>query len=223
MATSTRTKTPPRSNKKGGRRLPPKVKSRSDIPVMPVAVGVILVLVAIALIVWTVRSNNSSQPATAAGIPCDKGEHTEVHYHAALQIIYLGNPAHLPANLGIDGDPSTPTCFYWLHVHAGNQDTIHIESPASRTFTLGDFFAVWNAWAIGNGLPPVPLDAHHVATFTLTADQTLVIYVDKGDGKGPQLYAGDPKKIVLTAHEVVTLEITPPTVTPPPFTFASGL
>jgi hypothetical protein len=35
---------------------------------------------------------------------------------------------------------------------------------------------------------------------------------------------GDPNAIVLKSHEVVTLEITPPTVTPPPaFTFTSGL
>lgn len=223
MATSTRTKTPPRSNKKGGRRPPPKVKSGSDIPVMPVAVGVILVVLAIALIVWAVRSNTSSGPATAAGIPCDQLEHTQVHYHAALQMVYLGNQVHIPANIGIVGDPAAPTCYYWLHVHAANQDTIHIESPASRTFTLGDFFAVWSAWNVGNGGSPVPLDSKHLATFTLTAGQTLVVYVDKGDGKGPQLYSGDPKKIVLTAHEVVTLEVSPPTVTPPPFTFASGL
>jgi len=51
-----------------------------------------------------------------------------------------------------------------------------------------------------------------------------VIYVDKQDGKGAQLYTGDPKSIVLASHEVITLEITPPEVTPPPaFTFTSGL
>lgn len=220
---ATRTNTPPRGNKKGGRRLPPKVKSSSNVPLLPVAVGVILIVVAIAVIVYAVRSNMSSQPTTAAGIPCDQLEHTQVHYHVALQIVYLGSQTHIPANIGIVGDPSAPTCYYWLHVHAANQDVIHIEAPASRTFTLGDFFSVWSAWQVGNGGSPVPLDATHVATFTLTPDQKLVVYTDAGDGKGPQLYTGDPSKIVLTAHEVVTLEITPPTVTPPPFTFASGL
>jgi hypothetical protein len=38
------------------------------------------------------------------------------------------------------------------------------------------------------------------------------------------VYTGDPNAIVLKSHEVITLEITPPAVTPPPpFTFASGL
>jgi hypothetical protein len=68
------------------------------------------------------------------------------------------------------------------------------------------------------------LDSSHVTSIALTADQRLVVYVDKQDGKGPQLYTGDPKAIVLVNHEVITLEITPPDVTPPPsFTFPSGL
>jgi hypothetical protein len=63
-----------------------------------------------------------------------------------------------------------------------------------------------------------------VSSIALTADQRLVVYIDLQDGKGPQLYTGDPKAIELKNHEVITLEITPPEVTPPPaFTFAGGL
>jgi hypothetical protein len=52
----------------------------------------------------------------------------------------------------------------------------------------------------------------------------MVIYVDTGDGKGPQLYDGDPRAIVLKSHQVITIEITPPTVAPPPtFKFENGL
>jgi hypothetical protein len=111
-------------------------------------------------------------------------------------------------------------CFYWLHVHAESPGVIHMESPRNRTFTLGDFFAVW---AKSKGTPE-PLDATHVSVFTLTGEQKLVVYVDHADGKGPQIYTGDPKAIVLTEHEVITLEITPPAVSPPPtFKFPSGL
>jgi hypothetical protein len=50
------------------------------------------------------------------------------------------------------------------------------------------------------------------------------VYTDAGDGKGPKLYTGDPRNIVLTNHEVITLEIQPPIVAPPPvFTFPSGV
>jgi hypothetical protein len=116
------------------------------------------------------------------------------------------------------------TCYYWLHVHAANANVIHIESPANDTFTLGQFFTVWTTWSKANGGPAQPLDTTHVSTITLTPEQKLVTYIDKGDGKGAQLYTGDPKAIVLANHEVITLEITPPEVTPPPaFTFTSGL
>jgi hypothetical protein len=112
-----------------------------------------------------------------------------------------------------------------LHVHAGQANVIHIEAPASQKFNLGQFFAVWEAWNKSMGQPqPEPLDTTHVSTITLTPDQKLIVYIDLQDGKGPQVYSGDPKAIELTNHKVITIEITPPEVTPPPaFTFASGL
>jgi hypothetical protein len=223
---ATKTKAAVRSGYgKGGRRPPVKVKKRADVPLLPIVVGAILLVFAVALIIYFVVNNKPTGPQVAGGIPCDQLEHTQVHYHAALQIIYQGNQTHLPANLGIVTDSTgNVSCFYWLHVHAANQDTIHIESPASQTFTLGQFFAVWNAWNKLNNGPSVSLDAKHVATFTVTPAETLLVYIDKQDGKGPQPFTGDPSTIVLGSHEVITLEITPPAVTPPPsFTFASGL
>jgi hypothetical protein len=216
----TRTKAAVRGAKvksKSGRRPPVKVKTGPELPLLPIAVGGILVVVAIVLIIMGVA--NSKTPATvappkAASIPCDALQHSEVHYHAALQILYQGIPVSMPSDVG-----RLSTCFYWLHVHAESPGVIHIESPANRTYTLGDFFTVWSV----SKRTPEPLDSTHVSSFTLTAGQKLVVYVDHADGKGAQLYTGDPKKIVLTAHEVITLEIAPPTVTPPTFTFQSGL
>ena len=203
---------------KSGRRPPVKVKSGPELPLLPIAVGGILVVLAIVLIIIAVANNNKANKpgqATAAGIPCDVGEQTQVHYHAALQILYQGPPVSLPNDTG-----RLTTCFYWLHMHAESPGVIHIESPRNRTFTLGDFFAVW---AASKGTPE-PLDSRHVGQTTLTGDQQLVVYVDLGDGKGAQLNTGDPAKIQLKAHEVITLEIAPPTVSPPPtFLFQAGL
>jgi hypothetical protein len=93
---------------------------------------------------------------------------------------------------------------------------IHIESPANDTFTLGQFFTVWDTWSKNSGRGPQPFDATHVSTFTLTPDEKVAIYVDSNDGKGPQLFTGDPKSIVFTAHMVISLEITSSTPTKPP-------
>jgi len=201
-----------------GRRPPVKVKKGSELPLLPIAIGGILVVAAIILIIYGVVQSQG-KPAVvvpaANGIPCDALEHTQVHYHAALQILYQGNQVSVPSDVG-----RLTTCFYWLHMHAESPGVIHIESPKGRTFTLGDFFKVWQA---SKGTPE-PLDATHVSSFILTPNQTLVVYVDLGAGAGPQLYTGDPAAIVLKAHEVITLEIGPPTVNPPPkFTFQSGL
>ena len=229
MPSQTRTKATAGGAKvksKSNRRSPVnvRVKTSRDLPILPIAVGAILVVLAIGLGVYGYINSSSGKPAQAAGIPCDQLEHTQVHYHAALQILYHGNLAPIEGGIGISGGETAPTCYYWLHVHSANQDVIHIESPIGQTFTLGQFFTVWNTWSIAQGGPSEPLDSKHVSTFTLTSSDTLVVYVDAADGKGPQLYTGDPKKIVLKTHEVITLEISPPTVAPPPaFTFTSGL
>ena len=33
-------------------------------------------------------------------------------------------------------------CFFYLHTHSAD-GIIHIESPVTRTYTLGNFFDVW--------------------------------------------------------------------------------
>ena len=222
MASSTRTKAPQRGSKsKSGRRLPPKVKSGPDIPLLPIAVLAILVALAIGLGIYAYANNRPTTQPSAAGVPCDRLEQTQVHYHAALQIVYKAALTNLPDNLGIVTDSTgNPTCYYWLHVHTANKNVIHIESPANDTFNLGQFFAVWGAWSGKTQ----PLDPTHVsAAFTLAAGEKLYVYVDASDGKGPQLFTGDPKTIVLAKHEVISLVIssdaTPPT--PPTFNWSS--
>jgi hypothetical protein len=158
-----------------------------------------------------------SPPPTGAAptgvIPCDQLEHTQVHYHIVLRILNQGNPVDIPTDVG-----RTASCFYWLHMHTGEQGIIHVESPADRIFTLGDFFQVWGDWA-GK---PQPLDAAHVSSLTLSATQKLLVYVDRDDGAGPVAFPGDPKAIVLRSHEIITLEIAPPMVNPAGSPFPNG-
>ena len=153
-------------------------------------------LAAVAFIIFALVNQNSGTKAVGA-VECNAGEQLSTHYHSHLDIIQDGVQRSLPANIGI-----TDTCLYWLHTH-DSSGIIHIEAPADRknhTFTLGDFFKVWSQ----------PLDSKHVATFTLSSDQTLVAYVD---GK---IYSGDPSMIPLKSHSQIVLEIQPPAVDPPP-------
>jgi hypothetical protein len=132
-----------------------------------------------------------------ANIKCDTGEQLATHYHAHVTLIYRGQPAMIPAQVGI-----TNGCFYWMHTHT-TTGIIHIEAPksaASRTFTLGDFFAVWNQ----------PLSTKQVATFKVGSEDELKIWVD---GKP---YTGNPKDIPLKSHTQVVVQIGPPFTDPPP-------
>ena len=181
---------------------------RSDLPILPIVVGGLLLLSAIVLIVIaSMNSKSGSTSGTAIdSIQCQSNEQLSVHYHAHLAIFVDGNQAVLPANVGVDNADS---CLYWMHTHPAD-GVIHIEAPksfATHKFTLGEFFDVWKK----------RLDSSHVGDTALSGSQKLVVFVD---GK---TVAGDPRKVVLGPHTQVTLEVTPPEVNPPPtFSFPSG-
>lgn len=189
-------------------RVQPKKSWYEDLPLLPVVVGGLLLAGAIALIVVASLSGtkNSAAGQPVDGIQCQSNEQLAVHYHAHVSILIAGNETTFPAGIGID---NADQCLYWMHTHQSD-GVVHIEAPksvATRKFTLGDFFDVWHK----------PLDSTHVGDTTVASDQKLEMFVD---GKA---YTGNPRNIVLRAHTLVVLEVTPPAVSPPPtFTFPSG-
>ena len=213
--------------KAGRRQVRP--RAGAGVPLLPVVTGIIVGVLTIALIgtiVYLQRPQTNPTP-TVAGIPCDHLEHSTIHYHAALQIMYHGQLTDIRDNTGIQMDSSNNvTCYYWLHVHPAQKNVIHIESPSNVTFTVGQFFDVANQWSKANNYGTMKLDSKHVATFTLQPGEKIVTHVDLNDGKGPTVFEGDPRSIVLQNHKVVTIEVVAagdsPT-TPPTFTFPSGL
>jgi hypothetical protein len=210
---------------KVSRRAP--VKSTTDVPILAIVVAGILLALFIGLLIYGAINNRPVTVPTVHGstgnIPCDRLEATQVHYHAAIQILDNGTLHPIPGGIGIQGGETAPTCFYWLHVHSANQDVIHIESPATRTFTLGDFFKVWDTYSTYNGGPHEPLTSAQVSTLTLSTGQQVFVYVDLQDGKGAKLFDGDPNSIELKSHEVITIEIAGTATPPPAFTFTTGL
>ncbi len=135
------------------------------------------------------------------GIHCDAMEGSVFHIHQHLTVLDHGKPITIPPDVG---RPQLALCFYWIHTHTPD-GIIHIESPAFRSFTLGNFFDIWGQ----------PLTPTRVAAIVLKKGQ-LRAYVDG------QPYTGDPRAIGMTLHADIVLEAGPPYVKPTPFTDWQG-
>jgi len=139
-----------------------------------------------------------SAGSPVAGISCDAMEGSRIHIHQHLVILDHGKPVAIPFDVG---RPQTARCLYWIHTHTPD-GIIHIEAPAERSFTLGDFFAIWGQ----------PLSRTQAASAAGTRKVPLKVWVD---GKA---YLGDPRKIVLASHTDITIMAGPPFSKPTLFT-----
>ncbi|HEV3088096.1 MAG TPA: hypothetical protein VGX96_12810 [Candidatus Elarobacter sp.] len=136
------------------------------------------------------------------GIRCDQMEGSVLHIHQHLAIRDHGKPVAVPDDVG---RPIVAQCFYWLHTHTPD-GIIHIESPNFHSFTLGNFFDVWGQ----------PLTKTDVAGAKPKKNERVAVWVDG------RPYAGDPRKIELTQHLDVTIDVGPPYSKPAPFTEWNG-
>jgi hypothetical protein len=140
---------------------------------------------------------------TVDGISCETSEQTVFHIHTHLTVFVNGQQRQVPAAIGIPGGVAqqsatgpfiaSGTCFYFLHTHAAD-GIIHIESPAQRTYTLGEFFDEW-------GQPLGPDQAG-------TAKGKVTVIVN---GK---VFKGNPRNAPLGSHENLQLEVGTPLVAP---------
>lgn len=157
-------------------------------------------------------TSGQAQGAPVDGIQCSAGEQTAYHIHAHLAVYVNRQQRVIPEGIGIPPPQQVAqtssgpfvtggACFYWLHTH-DRTGVIHIESPTQRTYTLGQFFAIWNQ----------PLSAGQAGP----AKGTVTAMV------GGRRYSGDPAGLPLTAHEVIQLNVG--SAAPfRPFTFPPGL
>ena len=140
---------------------------------------------------------------TKDGITCGS-EAVVYHIHVHLTIFVDGAARQVPGGVGIvhpltssaNGAPfvNNGQCFYWLHTHAAD-GIVHVESPQTKTFSLGDFFDLWGQ----------PLSMSQVGP----ASGAVTIYYN---GK---LYTGtDPRSIPLDKHGQIQIEVGTPLVAP---------
>jgi hypothetical protein len=135
------------------------------------------------------------------GISCDASTpQLVIHVHAHLAVFVGGAARAIPKNIGILPSVGGSPCTYWLHSH-DDDGIIHVESPATRSFTLGDYFDVWGT----------PLDSSHVGP----ASGAVTVYVNG------QPFTGDVRGIPLAAHTMVQLDVST-NVAPVPYTFPAG-
>ncbi len=139
---------------------------------------------------------------TIDGIRCDQMEGSVLHIHQHLAVLDHGKPIGVPDDVG---RPLIGQCFYWLHTHTPD-GIIHVESPSFHTFTLGNFFDIWGQ----------PLSRTDVAGAKPRKGERVQVWVDGSR------YTGDPRKIELTQHLDVTIEVGPPYAKPAAFTAWNG-
>jgi hypothetical protein len=147
------------------------------------------------------------------GIKCQQSEQVLFHIHAHLAIFVNGKQRLVPYGIGIapplSGDKTAAgpfvtsgSCFSWLHTHT-NDGIIHIESPVQRTYTLGNFFDIWNQ----------PLSSVQVGP----AHGTVTVFVNN------QLYTGNPRDIPLLPQAQIQLDVGTPLIAPQSIKFPPGL
>ncbi len=141
---------------------------------------------------------NMAKGQPVGGVLCDAQEGQRIHIHQHIVIFNHGKMVQIPENVG---RLPLKNCLYWLHTHTPD-GIIHIEAPLDRSFTLGDFFAIWGQ----------PLSRTEAASAHGTKSEPLKIWVN---GK---LYTGDPRKIALVPHADIVIQAGPPFVKPPVFT-----
>jgi hypothetical protein len=194
--------------------------------------GAAAALIAVAVVVVVVLSSGQEKPRATArnpallastagqatgravnGIQCQTTEQVVFHIHAHLAVFVDGRQRLVPEGIGIvpprteQRAPAGPfvvggSCLYWLHSHT-RDGVIHIESPLQRSYTLGNYFAIW-----GQPLGPQQVGpAHGAVTAYLNGRRVL----------------GNPAAIPLKPHAVIQLDVGSPMVSPVPFTFPAGL
>ncbi len=136
------------------------------------------------------------------GIKCEAMEGAVLHIHQHVAIFDHGKPVGIPDDLG---RPLVGQCLYWIHTHTPD-GIIHVESPNFKMFTLGNVFDIWGE----------PLSRAGVAGAKPKKGERVAVWVDG------RPYTGDPRKIELTQHLDVTLEVGPPYAKPAPFTAWNG-
>ena len=118
-----------------------------------------------------------------------------LHIHQHLDVFVNGRRVTVPADIGVG-----PRLAFFADLHTHENGVIHVESPTVRSFSLGQFFAVWG----------VPLSATCIGSLCERGDRRLRAWVN---GKPVD---ADPTRIVLAEHQQIVIAYGTPQQLPDP-------
>jgi hypothetical protein len=130
---------------------------------------------------WGANTADLAERLEAIDVPpLSPMEGTAVHIHQHLDLYVDGRKVRVPAGIGID-----PAVGYApLHTHDPS-GVIHVESPTVRTYTLGEFLAVWG----------VRFTPSCLGGYCAGGGRQLRLFVDG------RAYRGDPTTLALAPHQ----------------------
>jgi hypothetical protein len=156
---------------------------------------------------WPPETSQLRARLDAIGLSALTSEGQVQHTHQHLDLFVDGQRAGVPADIGIN---RVAAFLAPIHTH-DTSGIIHVESPVVRDFTLGEFFDVWG----------VRFDSHCVGGTCDGGGRVLSVYVNG------QPVAGDPRSLILAAHQEIVVSISSPGQVPSPvpstYAFPAGL
>ena len=128
---------------------------------------------------------DATAAVNAAGLPMLGREGNVEHIHAHLDVLVDGQAMPVPADIGIDVHRRTISP---LHTHDVS-GVLHIESPAKRQFSLGEFFSEWQ----------VSLSEDNIGGLRTGGGNVVRVFVN-GTRRN-----GNPGAIMLGAHDEIAV------------------
>jgi len=125
------------------------------------------------------------QRLKAIGLHALPTEGVRVHIHQHLDVVVNGRLYPVPALIGINVGERFIT---ELHTH-DESGIIHVESPTSRTFTLGEFFDVWG----------LRFTKQCLGGYCSSGARHVMVWVNA------KRVRTDPRKVVLSPHQEIVV------------------
>jgi hypothetical protein len=136
---------------------------------------------------WPANIGQLHARLSAMGLPALGAQGTRLHIHQHLDVYVHGRRVTVPAGIGI-GINGLQVFFSPLHTH-DDTGVVHVESPVVKTFTLGQFLAVWG----------VRFTPRCLGGYCVRGANRIRVY---SDGK---LATGDPRALPLEEHQEIVV------------------